>query len=383
MRSSVLLPSLVLSAAALADVTKTVTATQTRYAAAFVSSTAAASQATDILSSLSIDLSAALFGTSSSSSSSDSKPNSKTDSKTDSKSDRTRSTDTLTRTRTRSSASGTAMSGTAISGTGNLATRTRSGGAKVTTVSLFNACDSSENAGCGQAEITYYGSVVSARVDQTVYAVDCAQSGNSTVCQGTPVTVTQGPSLFARVEALSGSVAALTTVAADNSTLTTAAAQKGGNKAVATATLSLSCDISLEASKAVSAICIQARIPVKATGTASANGFVNSANGTAVTSSGSSTVTMKLGEDDIHYNKLVITAGAEKLSSGSPTNTPISPPCKFRCPFRNDSRVLTSIAAATNVGTTPTRSSDADATRAGVGASLAGAIAIVFAILML
>lgn len=165
-----------------------------------------------------------------------------------------------------------------------------------TTVSLFNACSGSDKI-CDPIEsITYYGAVLSADATKTAYLLDCAAyAGNVTECFDTPMTVTQGVSLFQR---------------SDKTGITP---------------VTISCNI-LDTTK--SAVCEQKMSRTTSSGSASAasTGFpVNSINGTASTS------TLTFDKSQIHYNNLVITSGAEKLVSATATatNTPKTPTCEL------------------------------------------------------
>lgn len=174
-----------------------------------------------------------------------------------------------------------------------------------TTVSLFNACAGSDTACSDVESLTYYGAVLSADATKTAYLLDCVKyAGNVTECFSTPMTVTQGASLFQR---------------SDKSGITP---------------ITISCNI---LDKTKSAVCEQKMSKTKGPGIASAasTGFPsNSINGSVSTS------TLTFAASQIHYNNLVITSGADKLVSATvttATNTPKTPTCKF---FRVDSLPL-------------------------------------------
>lgn len=169
-----------------------------------------------------------------------------------------------------------------------------------TTISLFNACSGSDRV-CDPIEsIIYYGAVLSADVTKTAYLLNCAKYvGNVTECFDTPMTVTQGASLFQR---------------SDKSGITP---------------VTISCNI---LSNTKSAVCEQKMSRTKGLGgiaSSASTGFpANSINGTVSTS------TLTFDASQIHYNNLVITSGAEKLGSttattATATNTPKTPTCKF------------------------------------------------------
>ncbi|KAF2397747.1 hypothetical protein EJ06DRAFT_532740 [Trichodelitschia bisporula] len=189
-----------------------------------------------------------------------------------------------------------ASAGLVSAGTGS-ASRLRNSTAFTTqtTVSLFNACIGPASACNPTPPVTYFGSVVRADKTQTVYAVDCVAQGNTTACVSDKVIVTQGPDVFAR---------------ADTTTSGT--------------TVSISCTIDAANSGAV---CLEAR-NVKPTATATGTAATVTASIGMQNSNRNATrevSTMTFHEADIHYNKLVITAGKEKLTA-SATNTPPAPP---------------------------------------------------------
>jgi hypothetical protein len=149
--------------------------------------------------------------------------------------------------------------------------------------------------------LTYYGAVVTADPTKAIYALGCVagQSGsqNATQCFDTPITVTAGPSLFARVDT-SGETPITVSCKVEDKTKGAVCEEKTskGSSGGATGTIS-----------SVSA------------------GATNSANGTA------STVTLSFNSSQIHYNKLVITKGANLLSATgtAATKTPVAPTCEF------------------------------------------------------
>lgn len=154
-----------------------------------------------------------------------------------------------------------------------------------TTLSLFNACSGS---GSSCESLTYWGSVVSVDQTKTIVALECSQQGKNGTqdCFTKAITVTQAPSMFARVDD-------------SGATPTT-----------------LSCSIS---GKTASAHCAES---YAATGsqTASAAFATNSANSTV---SGN---TYDFGASEIHYNTLIITSGSEKLANGTvASKTPSAP----------------------------------------------------------
>jgi hypothetical protein len=144
--------------------------------------------------------------------------------------------------------------------------------------------------------LTYYGAVVTADAKKTIYALDCASgSNNSTQCFAAPMTVTAGPSLFARVDS-TGDIP-----------------------------VTVSCDIE---AKTKGAVCEEKSTKgnggvAGATGTISAfsAGATNSANRTV------DVVTLSFNGSQIHYNELIITKGASFLSATSSmaTKTPVAP----------------------------------------------------------
>ena len=156
-----------------------------------------------------------------------------------------------------------------------------------TTLSLFNAC-SGMNATCASLrDITYFASVVTAAPSSTIFAIDCSQKGRNgtTACFNKAMTVTQGPSMFARV---------------DDS--------KDVPKTV-------SCNI---IGRTASAVCTETYRPTAAV-----------ASGIAPKSSGNATVAGKSFEfqgAQVYYNDLVVTAGVEKLSA---SRTPTGPSSKL------------------------------------------------------
>jgi len=166
-----------------------------------------------------------------------------------------------------------------------------------TTVSLFNACSGADDQCNSLNDLTYFGSVVTADKTQTIYALGCAQNGkNATMgCFTQAITITQGPSIFARVD---DSGAVPTTV---------------------------SCDIKSATESAICTESYKSTADSTATITASASGAKNSGNSSAAA------ITFKFDGSQIHYNKLVITQGAEKLNGNSTiaTKTPTAPACKF------------------------------------------------------
>ena len=170
-----------------------------------------------------------------------------------------------------------------------------------TTISLFSACKSSQQE-CSVHSYTYYGGIMSANPTATVITIDCTVGRNQTVCASTPVTVTQGPSLYQR-ERTSG----------------------------ISGTVSLSCAINGSSAQA-QAVCVEAvRTSATAgsgvllgTGTGSVGFAANSANGTAAALA---TSTVTFGPGAIYYNQLVLTSGVDKLVSPT-SNTPMPPICK-------------------------------------------------------
>lgn len=162
-----------------------------------------------------------------------------------------------------------------------------------TTVSLFNACSGSDSVCKPIESITYYGAVLSADATKTAYLLNCAAyAGNVTECFDRPLTVTQGASLFQRL---------------DRSGITP---------------VTISCDI---VDKTKSAVCEQKMSRTKGAASAVSTGFpANSINGTVSTSK------LTFDASQIHYNNLVITSGADKLVSATATatNTPKTPTCK-------------------------------------------------------
>ncbi|QDS75953.1 hypothetical protein FKW77_003345 [Venturia effusa] len=195
-----------------------------------------------------------------------------------------------------------------------------------TTVSLFNACSGSNNICAPFKSITYYGAVLSADATKTAYLLDCAEyAGNVTECFDTPLTVTQGASLFQR---------------SDKSGITP---------------VTISCNI---LDKTKSAVCEQkmSRTRGPAIASVASTGFPsNSINGTVFTE------TLKFDASQIVYNDLVITSGAEKLSSAtataSATNTPKTP-----------------------TFSSPTSTSGAKAIVSSPSSRIAGIVAVLFAI---
>lgn len=177
------------------------------------------------------------------------------------------------------------------------------GGKPETTLSLFNACNGPE-AECNYSGLTYYGGIVSANPTATVFAIQCASSNNATACGDQAVTITQGASVYQRVQ----------------------------TQASPSAVISASCTIVDSTSQAV---CVEAETssPLSVGTVTAASAFVlatgsaiglnaNSANGTQ---GPATTTTMTFSSDGIFYNPLVITSGVELLSSSAPTNTPPSP----------------------------------------------------------
>jgi hypothetical protein len=200
---------------------------------------------------------------------------------------------------------------------------TRSPLSAQTTLSLFDACsagtDNSTNS-CTGGDITYYGAVITADPTATVFAIDCAARFNSTTCGTETITVTQGPSMFARVQTFPG-----ITTASDGGD--DGSSNSSSTAAASSDMVSVSCDIT---SSTQAAVCQQVDVlatslGADATGTGAANFVTNSINGTAA----GPTVTMSFGAAEIHYNSLIITSGAEKLASATPTRTPKAPSCKF------------------------------------------------------
>ncbi|TID18560.1 hypothetical protein E6O75_ATG06636 [Venturia nashicola] len=197
-----------------------------------------------------------------------------------------------------------------------------------TTVSLFNACSGSDRVCAPIESITYYGAVLSADATKTAYLLDCAAyAGNVTECFDTPMTVTQGVSLFQRSD-------------------------KSGATPV-----TISCNIF---DKTKSAVCEQKMLKTKSAVIASASftGFPkNSLNGTGTTS------TVTFGKVQIHYNNLVITSGVEKLVSATATatNTPKTP-------------------TSAGTGFSPTQTGAAMTSASAPSSMIAGVVAILFAV---
>ena len=149
---------------------------------------------------------------------------------------------------------------------------------------------------------------------------------------------------------------------------------------------SLSCAIT---SSTQGAVCVQVDSPASATsagatGSGAADFVTNSANGTGAAAT---TATVSFGSAEIDYSTLIITAGVEKLASATPTKTPIAPSCKFSFvlidAFGWNGPLIMEVAP-TNVGTTPTKKPSAASSSKGmVGASLAGVVALLFAVCVL
>ena len=186
-----------------------------------------------------------------------------------------------------------------------------------TTVSLFNACSGSP-AECNYNGLTYYGGVVSANPTATVFAVGCASSNNSTACGDQAITLTQGPSVYQRVETQSSP----------------------------SLIISASCTI---VDSIVQAVCVEATtFSPQSVGTVTAASAFAIATGYAVgfnansvngTQASATTRTLSFSSDSIFYNPLIITSGIEKLQT-SATNTPISATGSFsviRYPCRIES----------------------------------------------
>jgi len=145
------------------------------------------------------------------------------------------------------------------------------------------------------------------------------------------MTVTQGPSVFARVDS-------------------------SGQTPV-----TVSCAIT-DTSK--SAVCEQKQT-AGATGTISASAAFSTGVGANSANASIATTTLSFNQSQIHYNALVITKGAEKLSSSSimATKTPVAP------------------SSASNPASAPTKKSDAGLAVA--APSFAGLLAVVFAVFAL
>jgi hypothetical protein len=157
--------------------------------------------------------------------------------------------------------------------------------------------------------LTYYGAVITAEPSKTIYALDCASGNNGrkneTQCWSAPLTVTAGPSLFARVNENEGEVPVTVSCEVEDKTKSAVCQQKStktaGQGAAATGTVSAA-----------------------ASASAGAQGYGNKT--VEVT-------TLKFNESNIYYNALVITKGADKLSASSSiaTRTPPAPTGKFSC----------------------------------------------------
>jgi len=185
-------------------------------------------------------------------------------------------------------------------------------GPSETTVSLFNACDGS-SAECNYSGLTYYGGIVSANPTATVFAIQCASSNNATACADEAVTLTQGASVYQRVQTQtspSAIISASCTIVGSTQQAVCVEIETASPLAVGTVT-------------AASAFALA---------TGSAIGFnANSVNGTQ---GPAVTTTMTFNPDDIFYNPLIITSGIEKLKT-SATNTPVSPTGMLLCVIPN------------------------------------------------
>jgi len=218
-----------------------------------------------------------------------------------------------------------------------------------TTLSLFNACSGTKtnSTSCKEArDITYFASVVSAVPSATVFAIDCSKRGRngSTTCFDKAMTVTQGASMFARVDDFEDDARGRKTVSCGIISRTASA--------VCTETYAPTASAAASASASVASI---AAIAPKSSGNATAN-----ANATM----GS---TFAFGREQIYYNDLVVTAGVEKLGGGA-SRTPVAP----------SSASFTAAAAVSG-------SASANAAVGALGAPaarFAGVAAIVFAVLV-
>ncbi|KAF2418450.1 hypothetical protein EJ08DRAFT_62376 [Tothia fuscella] len=226
-----------------------------------------------------------------------------------------------------------------------------------TTVSLFNACSGSSSLCADIDALTYYGEVVTADKSSTIYALDCASGNhgrkNQTQCWSAPMTVTAGPSLFQRV-----------------------------NQVDDQAPVTVSCKIGDDSK---SAVCEQkaTRGPGSpfATGAVSAQGSLPTGSAGGYGDKTVEVTTLKFNEDDIHYNALVITKGADKLSATDSiaTRTPLPPTGKCTASLSVATEANNSIAT-NNPATSPTKTGAAISKNVPVSASLAGVVAVVFAV---
>ncbi|PLB44648.1 hypothetical protein P170DRAFT_468284 [Aspergillus steynii IBT 23096] len=146
-----------------------------------------------------------------------------------------------------------------------------------TTVEMFNAGRETLNLNSVRA------SIIGANAEATTYAVNCQSGAPVTVCPlNSPITITEGPSTF--------------TMSAVYSTKTLGVDAK--------ATLVQDCDITSSTQRASCSVSVGIEVSTRGLST----------------STGLSTVT-SFASDDIYYQPMTVTAGAEKLNAPQATET--------------------------------------------------------------
>ncbi|KAH8433574.1 putative GPI anchored cell wall protein [Aspergillus melleus] len=147
--------------------------------------------------------------------------------------------------------------------------------AESTTIEMFNAGEATLSLTSVRA------SIVGANADATTYAVDCQDGAPVTVCPlNSPITITEGPSTF--------------TMSAVYSTKTRGADAK--------VTMVQDCDITSSTQGASCSVSVGMELTVRGQST----------------STGTSTIT-SFASDDIYYQPMTVTAGAEKLNAPQAT----------------------------------------------------------------
>jgi hypothetical protein len=183
-----------------------------------------------------------------------------------------------------------------------------------TSVPLLNLLRGSSNA--TYTPHTYLGQVVAISAGNTVYAISClVASGNSTSCGAVPITVTQGPSSFVRVDAMAATATPSFSFNASGIARPTGAAP-------ATALVraqsdddtrsSLSCSLSPD-----SAVCVNIMVVPPIPSTVSALAALPSAD----LGNRTIAVTSTFAKADIAWDVLVITQGIELVNAAVIANS--------------------------------------------------------------